>query len=180
MVPDAILNALWLIVFNLHKSPPRRQSVHASFTDEETGRKVRWLPQVAEQTHDRARSYVGEGRTLPGAKPAQLASPVTGGQPYTRLLWVIYKVPNSKESCYVWVFTICTTGVFACPVLPYKIRRHQGSTRQLISLIWCSLLPAELGWGPRPMTLASKIYDLCVALLYLEGQLFPLREWMWE
>lgn len=162
VVTDTILNALWLIVFNPHKSPPRWHSVHASFIDEETGRKVRCLPQVAEKTHDRARSYVEEGKPLLGAKPAQLASPATGGQPHTHLLWVIYKVPNSKDSCYIWVFTIRTTGGFTCPAFPYKIWRHQGSTRQLISLIWCSLLSAELGWGPRPMGLWLVKSMICV------------------
>lgn len=73
LVPDAILDALSLIIFNPHKSLPRRHSDHANFTDEETGREVRWLPKMVERTQDRARTYAEAGRLLLWARPAQLS-----------------------------------------------------------------------------------------------------------
>lgn len=69
----------------------------------------------------------------------------------------------------------CTRSRSASPVFLCKTGRHWGSNRQLSSLMWTRLLPAELGWGPRPMGpwLDKSMIHSCVVWLYLEGQLPP-------
>lgn len=84
LVPDAILNALSLIVFTLTRAV---LADHASITGEETGVEGRWLPQVTEQTHGRAGSWAQEGRLCCG-----LSRPVMGRQAHTPMLWIINKV----------------------------------------------------------------------------------------
>lgn len=65
LVPDAILDALSLIIFNPHKSLPRRHSDHANFIDEETGREVRWLTASGGGEDTWQNQELGWGRKAP-------------------------------------------------------------------------------------------------------------------